>query len=148
MKGEFMNDERKRILSMLASGKISADEAEELLDALGKNKAHSSSENETAQLTGKIKKMPNYLRIKVDSVKGDNVNIKIPFKILRAGVKLASLLPPSVAKNVNRHLSERGIDVDFNNIKKEDLDELLEALAEMEINVDSANGDKVRVFCE
>ena len=79
MKGEFMNDKRKRILSMLASGKISADEAEDLLDALGGNKAHSSSENVTAQLTGKVKRMPNYLRVKVDSVKGDNVNIKIPY---------------------------------------------------------------------
>jgi predicted transcriptional regulator len=32
-----MSEERKRILKMLAEGKISTSEAEELLDALGKN---------------------------------------------------------------------------------------------------------------
>ena len=37
--------------------------------------------------------------------------------------------------------------IDFSNLKPEDIDELVEALREMEINVDAKNGDKVRVYC-
>ncbi len=36
---------------------------------------------------------------------------------------------------------------DLNNLKQEDLEEIVENLREMEVNVHSANGDTVRVFC-
>ena len=35
---------------------------------------------------------------------------------------------------------------DLNNFKPEDIEELIEALREMEVDVDSANGDKVHVY--
>jgi len=143
-----MNDERSRILNMVASGKISVDEAEALLNALAQGRGDSSVSNKIPQLEGKAKKMPEYLRVKVESTQGDNVDIRIPFRILRAGIRLTALMPPAVADNVNAHLSEKGINLDFKNIKEENLEDLLEALSEMEINVDSATGDTVRVFCE
>ena len=37
-----MNEDRKRVLSMLADGKITAEEAERLLDAMGRSTAVSS----------------------------------------------------------------------------------------------------------
>jgi DUF4097 and DUF4098 domain-containing protein YvlB len=143
-----MNEERKRILNMLASGKITADEAENLLDALGRTPGDENVSDESSQSTDTSKKMPQYLRVKVESTKGDNINIRIPFRILRAGIRLTSLMPPSVAKNVSKHLSEKGIDLDFTSLKNQNLESLIEALSEMEVNVDSANGDKIRVFCE
>ena len=43
-------------------------------------------------------------------------------------------------------MAEKGMSFDLNNFKPEDLEELIEALREMEINVDAANGDKVHVY--
>jgi len=44
-------------------------------------------------------------------------------------------------------VSEHGMSVDFNNFKPEDIDELIGALRDMEVNVDAKNGDTVRVYC-
>jgi hypothetical protein len=38
--------------------------------------------------------------------------------------------------------------IDFSNFKPEDIDELIEALREMEVNVDGKDGEKVRVYAE
>jgi len=38
--------------------------------------------------------------------------------------------------------------IDFTNFKPHDIDELIEALREMEVSVDGKNGEKVRVYAE
>ncbi len=143
-----MKEERMRILDMVASGKISVAEAEELLSALGNR--------QDPQLAGAVARrgpvgsrpIPKFFRVKVDSTSGDNVDVRIPFGLLRAGIRLSTLMPPEVAEKVNKHLSDQGIHVDLKHLKKEDLDELLASFSEMEINVDAASGETVRVFCE
>lgn len=142
-----MSEERKRILNMLANGKISADEAEELLDALGTSGAPGASGNEETGGTV-ARKLPKYLRVKVVSADDDNVNVRVPLALLRSGLKLTSVMPPWVAEKVNSSMSEKGIPFDLNNLKKEDLNELIDSLAETEVNVDSKNGDNVKVYCE
>ena len=37
--------------------------------------------------------------------------------------------------------------IDFNNIKPDDIEDIIESLREMEVNVQSGEGDNVRVFC-
>jgi dissimilatory sulfite reductase (desulfoviridin) alpha/beta subunit len=44
-------------------------------------------------------------------------------------------------------MTEAGMSFDLNNIKPEDIEDIIESLREMEVNVNSANGDKIRVFC-
>ena len=56
--------------------------------------------------------------------------------------------PPGASKSLSasKHLTEHGIDLSqFNNL---DGDELMEALGELQVDVDSGSGDTVRVFCE
>ena len=84
--------------------------------------------------------------VKVVSVKGDNVNVKIPLGPLRAGLKLTSLIPKPARDQMNKAMVEKGMSFDLNNFKPEDIEELIEALREMEIDVDSTNGDKVQVY--
>jgi hypothetical protein len=48
---------------------------------------------------------------------------------------------------INKSMSEHGMSIDFTNLKPEDIDELIEGLREMEVNVDSKDGDVVRVYC-
>ena len=135
-----MSEERKRILKMLAEGKISANEAEELLDALGKNQGPTVS-------AAKDPKNIKYLYVKVLSSRNDNVDIRVPLGLVRAGMRLKSFIPPHAMEHINNNMREHGMKFDLNNIKPDDIEELIKNLADMEINVKSKNGDAVRVYC-
>ncbi|MBU2600791.1 MAG: hypothetical protein KKA32_01275 [Actinobacteria bacterium] len=149
-----MTDERPRILNLLATGKITAEEAERLLDALqsatdrGPDPAAASTDAEPAdgQPTGP-RKNPKYMYVKVRSTEGDNVDVKVPLALARAGLKLTSLIPPLAMAELDKHMGEQGVNIDFTNLKPDDIEELIEGLTEMEVNVDSKNGDNIRVFC-
>ena len=144
-----MNDERTRILELLAAGKITASEAEQLLDALraGPKPASAASSGQTEEPVSGPRKNPRFMYVKVASVDGDNVDVKIPLGLARAGLRLTSLIPPLAMAELDRHMGEHGVNIDFANLKPSDIDELIEGLSEMEVNVDSKNGDNVRVFC-
>jgi len=89
---------------------------------------------------------PKFLYVKVVSVKGDNVNVKIPLSLVRAGLKLTSFIPQPAMEQINKNMAEKGMSFDFLNFKPEDLEELVSSLREMEVNVDANNGDTVRVY--
>jgi len=86
--------------------------------------------------------VPKYLRVVVDSADGDKVNVRVPMSLIRTGLKLSSLMPADAAEAV----LEKGIDLSA--LKNLDGEELVEALRELSVDVDSADGDKVRVFTE
>jgi hypothetical protein len=140
-----MGQERERILDLLASGKITAEEAGRLLDAL---EARSSQAVATATIPEvKPAGTPKYMFVKVLSAKGDNVNVKVPLSLVRAGLKLTSFIPQPAMEQINKSMGDQGLSIDLLNFKAEDLEELIEALREMEVNVDAVNGDNVRVYC-
>ena len=134
-----MSDSRMKILEMLSDGKITIDEASSLLEKV------SISENETPASVEKSPEghtSPRYLRVVVDSSDGDKVNVKIPMSLIKTGIKLSALLPTDAADA----MKDQGIDLTM--LRDLPTDELLEALRELEVNVDSADGDTVRVFTE
>ena len=144
-----MNDTRKRILDMLADKKISAEEADRLLDAL--------DTGETGAAAATVVEVPRkgpwkYLRITVTPAEGaerqDKVNVRVPMSLIRAGIKLTALIPQHAQDKIDEALKDKGINFDIRSVKKEDIDELIEALADMEVNVDGHRGEKVRVFVE
>ena len=137
-----MKDERKKVLEMLSAGKISADEAERLLQALESKTAEASPQT---ALTETLKNLPKYLFVKVDSVDGDKVNIRVPLKLIKAGIKLQALLPQDAQEKVNAKLNEKGINLD--DFKAENFKDILDALTEFELNVDEKKGDKVKIYC-
>jgi len=140
-----MGQERERILDLLVSGKITAEEAGRLLDALESR----SSQPVTAATSPEVRstETPKYIYVKVLSAKGDNVNVKVPLGLVRAGLKLTSFIPQPAMEQINKSMGDHGMSVDLLNFKAEDLEELIEALREMEVNVDAVNGDNVRVYC-
>jgi SHOCT-like domain len=153
-----MNDHRRQILEMLSAGKITADEAERLLAAVEREAPAPSSGNGSQSPASKAK----YLRVLVDSENGGNpyhgpikVNIRVPMQLLRAGVRLAGLIPPQAREHVNEAMRERGIPFDLSQIKPDNLQELVDQLNDLTIDVDVDNKGgfgqekvKVRVFCE
>jgi hypothetical protein len=137
-----MNEERKKVLDMLAEGKISADEAERLIEALENKTAETSPQT---ALTHTLNNLPKYLFVKVDAVDGDKVNIRVPLKLVKAGIKLQALLPQDAQDKISAKLSEKGIDLE--DFKAENFKEILDALSEFQLNVDDKKGDKVRIYC-
>ena len=136
-----MLEERKKILDMLSEKKITAEEAEKLLSAISKEEGNG---------TGTVKKEPKYLRVMVEPRPGsenpDRVNIRVPIKLIRAGLKLAALIPKSAQSQVNDALHEKGIEMDFSQIKPEDLDNIVAQLDDLTVDVEGK--ESVRIFCE
>ena len=132
---------------MLAEGKITADEADRLLSAISgqPGEDYSSGSNDGAKTTS-----PKYLRVVVEpdpsGKKHDRVNIRVPLKLIRAGLKLASFIPKDAQGKVNEALHEKGIDVDFSKLKPEDLDEILRQLDDFSVNVEGK--ETVKIYCE
>ena len=143
-----MNEQRRKILQMLAEGKITADEAERLIDALEQERPESPP-----KATPRPKPQPKYLRVVVssaDNVGGGEpgrVNVRIPLQLLRAGVRLTSLIPPQALTQVNAQLNKSGVPIDLTQLKPQHIEELIEQLDDVTVDVDQPDA-KVQVFCE
>jgi hypothetical protein len=138
-----MSEERRKILEMLQEGKISVDEAERLLSALSSPEVE---EREISSEKGKLK----YLRILVEPGPGseekERVNVRVPLKLIRAGLKLASFIPKHAQTKVNEALQEKGIDFDFKKVTSEDLEDLISQLDDLTVEVEGK--ETVRIYCE
>jgi hypothetical protein len=145
-----MTEERRRILEMLATGKINTDEADRLLGALNGAPA-ASTVTPTAVQT---KAMPKFIRVMVDAKEGPEnkpvkINVRVPIALLRAGVKLTSLIPSVAQDRVNQALREQGMDFDVKQIKPETINELIDQLQDLSVDVDQQSDDvKIRIFTE
>ena len=144
----MLTEERRRILNLLAEGKLDAAAAENLLDALS-NKPAPVREPQSAALAPAD---PKFLRVLVEGHTDEHgmgkVNVRVPFTLIRAGMRLAALLPVAVHEPINRALRENGVEIDISKIKPENLEDLVTHLRELAVDVEGANGEKVRVFCE
>jgi hypothetical protein len=141
-----MNEDRKRVLAMLGDGKITAEEAERLLDAMGQGPTPALGGSSVPKSNG----APKYFRVEVNANEPDGptkVNVRIPMQLLRAGVRLSALIPPKARDEVNAAMAREGIPFDINQLKPENLDDLIEHLGDFNVDVDSGDA-KVRVYCE
>lgn len=141
-----MNEQRKEILAMLAEGKITTEEADQLIAALERDQPAPAA----AGAEGSPKGKPKYLRVVVDATDEgtpSRVNVRVPLQLLRAGVRLAALIPPQALGEANAELSKSGVPIDLTQLKPEQLEELVEHLDDMTIEVDQPD-TKVRIFCE
>jgi len=143
-----MNEERKRILNMLAENKITAEDAEALLDAMSPPPATGGTGATGGG--GARSADPRYLRVLVEDQDGHTgkVNVRVPFQLIRAGVRLAALIPVAAHGPVNKALQSRGIDIDISKLKPEDFEDLVQHLRDLTVDVEGTRGEKVRVFCE
>jgi len=142
-----MSENRRQILDMLSQGKITVDETERLIAALEREPSSPAGPAVDARRNEKVK----YLRVVVDALDERDgptkVNVRVPMQLLRAGVKLTSIIPPRARDEVNKALSAEGIDVDIGKLTPESLEEIVEHLRDLQVDVDNERA-KVRVFCE
>jgi len=161
-----MNENRRQILKMLAANKITAEEAERLLAALESNGTAVAEGSPASAASGFAKgsgaeaprSRPKYLRVLVEAASGRetekgpvSVNIRVPMQLLRAGVRLASLIPAQAHRHLDEALSQHGVPLTLSQIKPENLEELVDHLDDLTIDVaakENHSDVKVRVFSE
>jgi hypothetical protein len=153
-----MSENRRQILDMLAGGKITAEEAERLLAALDRAPSTIEYSGSTKGNSGApVKTRAKYLRVLVEADEsmtglkgGTTVNVRVPMQLLRAGVRLASLIPQQAHDQLDEALSKHGVPITLSQIKPENLEELIDHLEDLTVDVDGSDGNKtkVRVFCE
>jgi hypothetical protein len=100
------------------------------------------------------KPKPRYLRVAVrpgpeheHDDDAERVDIRLPMSLIRSGIKLTSLVPDQARDKVSDALHEKGIRLDVRNLKAENLEEIIEALADLEVSVESGR-EVVKVFAE
>ena len=155
-----MNENRRQILDMLAAGRLTVEEAERLLAALDSSPVSVAGEfsGTTKGSDGvPVKTRAKYLRVLVEAdesmtgMKGNTtVNVRVPMQLLRAGVRLASLIPAQAHGQLDEALSKHGVPITLSQIKPENLEELIDHLEDLRVDVEGTEGNatKVRVFCE
>jgi hypothetical protein len=145
-----MTDDRRQVLEMLAAGRITTDEADRLLGALQRGAPEAGSGDRTGAPAAPA---PRYLRVIVESDEDDDgpvkINVRVPLQLLRAGVRLASLLPAEAQDRLNQALRDRGFGVDVSQIKPENINELIDQLGELSVDVDQKQDNvRIKVFAE
>jgi hypothetical protein len=132
-----MSDETRKVLEMLSSGKITVQEAEQLLQAV------------TVPAGDDKKAEPKYFRILVnkparDGKKAENVNIKVPMTVVRGGLRLGAVFPGLMGKK--KIQLDNGTELDLSKIHYTDLEAMIKDIGELTVDVD---GDaQVRIRCE
>jgi len=129
-----MNDEIARVLTLVEEGKLDKEKAAELIDALqGKDKLVKLDKPTTSSYLDKT------LKVRVTSEQGDNVNINLPIKLVKAVLKVGTGIAeriPQAAEYV------KDIDIDLL------IDAIENELDGQIVDITSAKGDKVFVVIE
>ena len=134
-----MSEETRQVLEMLSQGKVSVQEAEQLLQAVG-------GAGTTADAS---RGEPRYFRIMVnkparDGKKAEAVNIRVPMTVVRGGLRLGAFFPGMMGSK--KIQLANGTEVDLSKIAYADLEAMIKDIGELTVDVD---GDaQVRVRCE
>ena len=142
-----MSDEARRILDLLAQGKITVDEADQLLKA-----AAGASEPSAGPAPRADTARGKFLRINVKRAASQwrpekEVDIRVPISMLRSGIRLGAIVP-GAGDRIRETLRARGIDVDWATLDDDDVDALLKDLGELTFDVRGDRAAKITIARE
>lgn len=129
-----MSEDMERILKMLEEGKITAEDAKKLIEAL------SAQKNEVIEVKTESKNYDDrFLKIKMISTDGDKFNFQLPVKVIKGILKVSGSLPIQ-AEGIN------GVDmVNLINTISESFEN--ETVGEI-LNLTSNDGTTIKVVIE
>jgi len=153
-----MTEDSRRVLELLAQGKITVDEAERLLRAISSPPAADATASAAAGPdaaapgTSAPKAPPRFIRIAVHKPAGacdrsEDVNIRVPIAVVKGGMRLGAILPGLVGEQLTSRLREKGLDLDLSKLNPAAIDGVLRELSDVAIDVDSGKA-QVRITCE
>src|SRR5262245_41274810 len=121
MRSNAMSEETRRILEMLAQGKITVDEADKLLRALdAASGSASTAPPPQADGAASDKPKPRFVRINVKRNMGcgphRDVTIRVPLGFVRSGMRLGACIPGLASERAAARMREHGVDFDFSKL--------------------------------
>jgi hypothetical protein len=133
-----MSEEKRKVLEMLSEGKITVEEAQQLLQAM------------EAAPEAEGKAPSRYFRILVnkparEGKKAENVNIRVPITVVRGGLRLSALFPGMMGKK--KVQLDDGTEVDLAKLNYADLEAMIKDIGELTVDVDGGDA-QVRIRCE
>ena len=156
-----MSDDTRRILDLLAQGKISVDDAHRLIAAVTTSYTPPPAASAATQSSGSASQSsgsridapsPRYLKIAVHKPANDHrgekdVNIRVPIAIVRGGMRLGAIIPGFAGERMRARLREQAVDLDLLKLDPAALEAMLKDLGEMNIDIDSGKA-QVKITCE
>lgn len=130
-------EEKLRILKMVEEGTISAEQAKELLEALGDGESARETAWEESVIRTDIPYEDRMFRIIVDSADGDKVRVQFPIKAVKAILKVTGKLPIQMSGDMEGVDMEAMTDAVIQCLDTESIGDI--------VTVESADGDNVRV---
>lgn len=127
-----MNDEIEKIIAMVQEGKIDKGEASELISALKDNQETRSS-SQAKNDSGKL------LKVLVQSDNHENVNIKLPVKLIKGLLKMGHSITKSIPQT-QKYADEIDTEVLISAIDQNVTGKI--------IDITSSNGDLVTIYIE
>lgn len=136
-----MSEERLKVLEMLSSGTITVAEANELLK---------SFDGANVEVNGKIisepqalkEKLGKFFYINVVSKDGDRVNITLPMALIKTAIKIGTV----------QNLLDKSVSGSSTVSDMVDIDLIIQCIESGVIgdivNIESKDGDKVRIYVE
>jgi hypothetical protein len=142
-----MSDDTRRVLELLAQGKVSVEEADRLLRAMAAAELRTDAEAPPAD-----RPAPRFVRIAVHQAArhghaDKDMNIRVPIAIIRSGMRLGALIPGIAGEQVSARLRERGLDIDFSKLDAAAIENVLKELSDSNIEIDSGKA-QLRITCE
>lgn len=153
-----MSDDTRRILDLLAQGKITVDEADQLLRAARGSAGPAPAAAAAGGAGDSDRPRPKFLRVEVhksrgaacwsgDTLRGEHrVAIKVPLSMVRAGIRLGAIIP-GTGDRIQQAMREHGVDFDVSTFDASQLESMLRDMGELNIDVDNGRA-QVRVTCE
>jgi hypothetical protein len=145
-----MSDEMRRVLSMVAEGKISVENAAEVIEAL-KAPPLVDEDDEFAWQPEPIR--PRFLRIRMHRPPREghlekDVNVRVPIAVVCGGLRLGMLVP-GIGDRINARLRAGGVDFDLGRVSEEQIQSMLSRLGQLTIDVSEGGQQKqLHITCE
>ena len=140
-------EDTKRVLELLAQGRITVDEADQLLRAMKEPAEQPAAKTRTAET-----RTPRWMRITIEKAARDGrpaktVTIRVPVAFARSGLRLGAMFPHVFGPKLKEEFRKQGIDFDFSKLDLGHIEPLLNDLGETTIDVNDGQA-QIRIRCE
>jgi hypothetical protein len=152
-----MSDDTRRILDLVAQGKITVDDAQLLLAAINAPAADADVSGAAAGEQNRPKAKWVRIAIHKPGVEGrrdKDVNIRVPVSVMRGGMRLGAIIGTFAGEKAARRMRERGMDIDLSKVNGDlsklngpEFEQFLKSLDDVNIEVDDGKS-QVRITCE
>jgi hypothetical protein len=155
-------DDTRRILDMLAQGKITVDDASRLIEAVTAERPAETAAGAAAGADAAPdgKRGMRWFRINIhkpakdEAHRAKDVNIRVPVAVVKGGMRLGAIIATFAGKNAAHKMKKDGVDLDLSTINGDlsrmngaEFDTFLRSLDETDIEIDDGKA-RVRITCE